>query len=332
MKIRPLAITAILMTVVFAGKLPSAKETALQKIHVEKPVMGTTFQITTYSSDPKKAHAAIDAAFAKAEEIEQIASDYRPDSELNKLCRAPHGQPQKISPTFFDLLQKSLVIAEKTAGAYDPTLGPLTQLWRETKKTKRLPDEAILAATKTRCGYQNLVLDRKIMSATLKIADMQLDLGGIAKGYTADAMFDLLSGAGFTQTMIAAGGDIRLGDAPPDRESWNVGLRTTSEKIDEVITLKNCAISTSGDLHQWVEIAGTRYAHIINPKTGLGLTTRAAATVIAPTTTYTDPLATAACLLPDPNNYFDKLKGTSLRLFRPDQHPILTGIFRKDIK
>lgn len=333
MKKRALATTTILILIIvnaFGEKSSVASEPVLQKIHVEKPVMGTLFQITTYAVNAEKARIVIDAAFAKAEEIEQIASDYRSDSELNKLCRAQHKEAQKISPIFLDLLLWAKKIAVSTNGAYDPTLGPLTKLWRETRETKKLPDAVTLADAKARCGYKNLILDDVNSTATLKIPRMQLDLGGIAKGYTADAMFDLVCAAGFPQTMVAAGGDIRLGDPPPKREGWNVGLRTTKQGLDEVITLKNCAISTSGDLHQWVEIEGTRYAHIIDPKTGIGLTTSASASVISPIATQTDPLATAACLLPDPEEYFGAIIGTSVRLLRPDHAPILSGLFRKE--
>lgn len=331
MKNRPLAISAltILATAsIFAQNGEDVTAVKLQKVHAERPVMGTTFQITTYSTQPEKVRQAVDAAFAKAAEIEQIASDYRPDSELNLLCRAAPGQAHQISPLLFDLLKKSLLLAEKTEGVFDPTLGPLTQLWRETRRVKMLPNAAVLIAAKDRCGYKNLILDENKSSVTLLKKGMQLDLGGIAKGYTADAMFEVMKTAGFPQTMVAAGGDVRLGDSPPDHDGWKVGVRTNSDQADAVITLENCAISTSGDLHQWVEIGAKRYAHIVDPATGLGLTSGAAASVIAPTASETDPLATAACLLPDAEKFFSHRNGTSLRLLREGKPAILTGAFK----
>jgi thiamine biosynthesis lipoprotein len=126
--------------------------------------------------------------------------------------------------------------------------------------------------------------------------NMRFDLGGIAKGYAADAMLGIISSYGITRTSITAGGDIRLGDPPPGRKGWRIAVKTFDKDTpDEILTLANCAISTSGDLHQFVMIDGVRYSHILDPETGLGLTEPIAATVIAPTATLSDPLATAAC-------------------------------------
>lgn len=128
--------------------------------------------------------------------------------------------------------------------------------------------------------------------------NMAFDLGGIAKGYAADLMLESLAAAGMKQSMIAAGGDIRLGDPPPGRDGWNVAVQTFDlNKRDEILTLSNAAVSTSGDLHQSVEIDGVKYSHVLDPNTGLGLTQRIAATVIADQAKFSDPIATAACVM-----------------------------------
>ncbi|MGE9268049.1 MAG: FAD:protein FMN transferase [Verrucomicrobiales bacterium] len=330
MKIRLLATLALGILSACGEKKP-ANEPAVEKIHESRPLMGTLFQITCYSAEPDQARRALHAAFALAAGIEEVASDYQADSELNRLCRAPHGQAHPLSPTLYQLLDHALQTARLTQGAYDPTLGPLTRLWRESRKNRALPEPPVLAQAQARCGFRHLQLDPETRSATLALPGMQLDLGGIAKGFAADAMLASLQKAGFPQSMIAAGGDLRLGDPPPGRPGWNVGLRTTRLELDEVITLSNCAISTSGDLHQSVTIDGTRYAHLIDPATGLGLTTQRAASVIAPSATLTDPLATAACLLPDAPAFFEAREELSLRLLIPDAPPRLTGLFRENV-
>jgi thiamine biosynthesis lipoprotein len=126
---------------------------------------------------------------------------------------------------------------------------------------------------------------------------MAFDLGGVAKGCAADLMLETLAEAGIPQALITAGGDIRLGAAPPGREGWNVAIKTFDlSGNDEILTLSNAAVSTSGDLHQSVEIDGVKYSHILDPATGLGLTRRIAASVIADNAKLSDALATAACV------------------------------------
>jgi thiamine biosynthesis lipoprotein len=135
--------------------------------------------------------------------------------------------------------------------------------------------------------------------------------GGIAKGHTADLMLASLAAAGISRAMIAAGGDIRLGDPPPGRDGWRVALQAFDRTcLEDVLILSNAAVSTSGDLHQSVEIDGVKYSHVLDPATGLGLTRRIAASVIADEAKLSDPLATAACVLgPDASERLQKLPG-----------------------
>ena len=264
---------------------------------VSRPLMGTRFSIVCYAADEAQVKKATDEAFTIAEEVNAVASDYIPDSELMRLSKAPIGEPVELSPMLFELLADAREIAEKTDGAYDPTLGPITRLWRKTRKTGKLPDDETLQAALNATGWQQYTLDPEARTITLKKPDMQFDLGGIAKGYAADQMMSVMRKYGITRTSIVAGGDIVVGDAPPGKDGWNIGLKTfNKDKPTEVIELTNSAVSTSGDLHQFVEVDGKRYSHIIDPKTGLGLTDPIAASVIAPNATLTDALATAACV------------------------------------
>ncbi len=267
-----------------------------EKFSFERPLMGTRFAIVCYGGDEAAAKAAADEAFAAGEAINAVASDYLPGSELMRLPEQ-WGEPAALSPLLAELLDASFDIAEKTGGLFDPTLGPLTRLWRETRRDGKLPDPSLLAETRRRCGWQNAVLDRENGTLLLRKPGMGLDLGGIGKGFAADRMFAIMKGNGFPRTCIAAGGDLRLGDPPPGRQGWRVGLRTFDpRRPEEIVVLSNCAVSTSGDLHQFVEIDRRRYSHIIDPRTGLGLTERVAVSVIAPAGVLSDPLSTAACV------------------------------------
>lgn len=262
----------------------------------ERGLMGTRFAITCHGSDESAAKAAADEAFRKAEEINSLASDYIPGSELLRLSEKT-GAPVRVSPLLLDLLARSMEYAGRTDGLFDPTLGPLTRLWRETRRVGRLPAPETLARAREACGFRFLRIDRMAGTVTLAHEGMRLDLGGIAKGYAADAMFEVMKSRGFASTCIAAGGDLRLGDPPPGKAGWAVGLRTLEkDRTAGRIELSNCAVSTSGDLQQAVEIDGVRYAHIIDPRTGLGLTRRLAVTIVAANATTSDALATAACV------------------------------------
>ena len=271
---------------------------AAEKFSFERPLMGTKFSVVCYAESREVAEKAAAAAFLNAEEVNQVASDYLPESELSLLASRPVGKPIPISPLLYGLLDFSRRLAEATKGAFDPTLGPLTKLWRETRANRTLPDAEKLKAARASVGWQYFTLDPKSRTITLHRANMAFDLGGVAKGYAADLMLEALAEAGISQALITAGGDIRLGAAPPGREGWNVAIKTFDlSGNDKILTLSNAAVSTSGDLHQSVEIDGVKYSHILDPTTGLGLTRRIAASVIADNAKLSDALATAACVL-----------------------------------
>ena len=292
---------------------------AAEKFSFERPLMGTKFGVVCYAESRVVAEKAAEKAFSKAEEINAVASDYLPESELSLLSTKSIGAPVPLSPLLFDLLDHSRRIAEATGGAFDPTLGPMTKLWRKTRTSGRLPNAENLAAARYACGWRHFTLDPEARTITLLRENMAFDLGGIAKGYAADLMLDSLAAAGIRQALVTAGGDIRLGDAPPGREGWNVAVKTFEvTKNEEILTLSNAAVSTSGDLHQSVEIEGVTYSHILDPATGLGLTRRVAASVIADEAKLSDALATAACVLgPDALKNFPGVR--EVRVHKPQE-------------
>jgi FAD:protein FMN transferase len=173
-------------------------------------------------------------------------------------------------------------------------------LWRFARKRKVLPTQAELAAAKAAVGWQKLRLNGRARTATLLVPNMRLDLGGIGKGYAADAAMQILKGRGLTCALVAASGDIAAGDPPPGHPGWKVGiaiLGTRTNQLARTIIFHNAGISTSGDSEQFIEIDGVRYSHILNPATGLGLTNRIQATIIGPNATTTDSLDTTVSIL-----------------------------------
>lgn len=293
---------------------------AAEKFSFERPLMGTRFSVVCYAESREVAEKAAEKAFSKAQEINGVASDYLPESELSQLSSKPINKPIPLSPLLYAMLDYSRRLAEATNGAFDPSLGPLTKLWRETHSIGRLPDPETLTAARAASGWRHFTLDPEARTITLLRDSMAFDLGGIAKGYAADLMFDSLASDGIRQALVTAGGDIRMGDAPPGRKGWNVALKTFDlQKNDEIVTLSNAAVSTSGDLHQSVDIEDVSYSHILDPATGLGLTRRVAASVIADEAKLSDALATAACVLcPDEWKDFPGLREVKVHV--PKEH------------
>ena len=252
--------------------------------------MGTQFRVTVYATDIRSAQQAIARAFARAAELDAKLSDYRDDSELNQLCRT---RRMRVSDDLRRVLAYSQRVARESDGAFDITLGPFIRLWRESRRTRILPSPQQIAEARTRIGYRKIILRR--VEVFLAAPAMQLDLGGIAKGFAAAEMLLVLRDAGFPQSLVAAGGDLAIGDPPPGRAAgWRVELGATGEVRD----LSRCSVSTSGDESQFVEINGVRYSHIIDPRTGLGLIKSRPTTVIAAEGMEADALATALQVRP----------------------------------
>ncbi len=268
----------------------------------EAPLMGTRFRVLIHSSDAASARKASDAAFDEARRLNQIFSDYDPDSELMRLTRQSPGESIAISAELHELLALSSQLAGISDGDFDATLGPLHRLWKQSRRTSRLPDPVKLRSARESSGHHLLSLGPG-QTATLHRTGMRLDLGGIAKGYTADRMLQVIAEQfGLRSALIAAGGDIVVGAPPPNQTGWLVALTSvhSPSKPDAFVRLAHAAVSTSGDSAQFLQIEGQRFSHILDPATGLGLTERRSVSVIARRGVFSDALAT--CLSVDPGH------------------------------
>jgi len=271
----------------------------LQRFAFTEPHMGTLFQLVLFAPEPAAAQAAAQAAFARIAELNRSLSDYDPASEVSRLGRAPAGTAVPVSPELLKLLQRSQTLAARSGGAFDVTLGPLVRLWRESRRTGRLPATDARVQARQVSGHALLALDAKASTVTLGRSGMQLDLGGIAKGFAADEALAVLRRHGFSRAMVAASGDLALGDPPWGKAGWTVELAPFGPGSGSpvVLVVANAGVSTSGDTEQHVEIEGVRYSHLIDPATGLGRTESVAVTVIANDATTSDALATTCSLL-----------------------------------
>jgi thiamine biosynthesis lipoprotein len=277
-----------------------APNASLQRFEFSKPQMGTLVRITLYAANEITARNAADAAFRRIAALEDIMSDYQADSELMRLSAQPCLHPVPVSAELFDILTRARKISELSNGAFDVTVGPYVRLWRFSRKRKSLPTAEELAAARAAVGWQKLRLDVRTRTVTLLVPNMRLDLGGMGKGYAADAALRVLKQRGITRALVAASGDIAIGDPPPGQRGWKIGVSAIDGSTNvpvRTLLLHNAGTSTSGDSEQFVEIGGIRYSHIVDPTTGLGMTNRIQATIVAPDATTTDSLDTTVCLL-----------------------------------
>jgi thiamine biosynthesis lipoprotein len=261
-------------------------------------IMGAPWKIKVFAADHATAEAAVEAALAEVERLDRVLSDYDSESELFRLsASAPATEPVPVSDDLWNVLVAAETFREKSEGAFDITVGPLTTLWRQARRTGKLPREDKLATARAAVGG-GIEFDHATRRVRLTKPGMRLDAGGIGMGYAADRAMDLLKDRGITSAMIDASGDILVSDAPPGTEGWRILVAPLEPGGDgETITLVNAAVTTSGDAFQAVEIDGVRYSHIVDPRTGFGVKGLSAVTVIAPDATTADALATAASVL-----------------------------------
>ena len=267
----------------------------------QKPEMGLPFRLVFYASDRVTADAAAAAVFARIERLNDILSDYEFDSELSALSRtAGQGKAVPVSDELWKVLSRAQALAEESAGAFDITVGPCVSLWRKARREHKLPDRGRLEEARAAVGYRKLRLNSRGRTAQLLVPGMRLDLGGIAKGYALDEAMKVLRSRGVIRALVSGGGDMVAGDPPVGKRAWRIELApldATNAPPVRFVALRNAALATSGDLFQRLEIDGQRYSHIVDPRTGLGLTDHSLVTVIAPDGITADSLTKVASIL-----------------------------------
>jgi thiamine biosynthesis lipoprotein len=248
-------------------------------------------RLLLHAPDERSALEAARAAFGRIKSLEEMMSDYRPDSELRRL-EGRSGERVTVSPELFHVLRTALDVARISDGAFDPTVGPLVALWRTARREQRLPDDVAIRRAREIVGWRRIHLDSG--AVRLDTAGMRLDLGGIAKGYILQEALHTLRARGVTAALVEAGGDVVVGDAPPGRPGWTIATSGSDPAFAQRAgSLSNAALATSGPTAQFVEIDGVRYSHVVDPRTGLGVTSGRTVRVIASDAEIADAVATA---------------------------------------
>jgi thiamine biosynthesis lipoprotein len=259
----------------------------------------------------------VEKAFGDAQttvsKLTAIYSTYDPTSELSRINASAGGLTQHLSDELAEVFVAVDDWHQKSKGAFDPSLGPLVQYWRQLRRAAQAgepitADAERIAKLREVCGWEKIQFSRGLKTIGLPVEGMALDLGGIAKGTVIDAVFTTLTEHGLPICLVDAGGDLRVGDPPPGQRGWRVAIGGVQQSLDDspkdgnglgptILLMANQAVATSGDLFQFVEIDGKRYSHILDPATGLGVVGRSSVSVIAPDAQSADAAATAVSIL-----------------------------------
>ena len=261
---RALAIAALLAAPAFAQELYRLEKSA--------DAMGSTFTVAVYGADRARTEAAADAALAEAQRLDGLLSNYRPETEWSQVNRTAANGPVHISAELFQLLAACLDYSRESEGAFDITVGPLMKIWGFYKSSGRLAPPAEVRSALAKIGYRHVHLDAAAQTVRFDTRGVELDPGGIGKGYAVDRMADILRQRGFDRALVAGSGSSIYGlGAPPDEpRGWPVSIRDPRNPGRTVaqVFLKNMSLSTSGSTEKFFVVDGRTYSHLMDPRTG----------------------------------------------------------------
>ncbi|MGE4342832.1 MAG: FAD:protein FMN transferase [Geoalkalibacter sp.] len=313
----------VLMLLLLAGVLlwPRLGGDGSSEVRRSRLLLGTVVEITALGPDRDLLEGAVSDAFDEMERIEQLMSPHIEGSDVARLSKAE--TPQPVSPETAEVLRLGLQLAAQSDGAFDLTLGRLKELWGIEGENPQVPDRESVEEALRGIGPQALRLEASLVVKSSP--DLQLDLGGIAKGYAVDRAIFLLADAGIEFASVNAGGDLRLlGDRGGERP-WRIGIQhpRDSQRLLATLEVTDVAVVTSGDYERYFEHEGRRYHHLFDPRTGYPATACRSVTVVAPCAMLADALATALFVLgPE--------QGMSLLQLYPDAEALIVDSSGKE--
>ena len=250
--------------------------------------MGTTYTIVAYGENLGALQAASEQAFDEARRLDQMLSNYIPESELSRVNQEAADHPVAVSQEFFDLLEACFDYSRKSEGSFDITVGPLMKVWGFYKGTGHLPHRAEVRAALDQIGYQNVELDPKGRTVRFRKRGMNVDPGGVGKGYAVDRMAAVLRGSGITAALVSGGGSSIYGIGAPPNEprGWYIRIRDPKDesKTASEVYLKDNSISTSGNYEKYFRAEGRLYSHIMDPRSGYPAEGTLAVSIVCPKT------------------------------------------------
>lgn len=286
---------------IFVLLFPVICSAQLKRFQFTENKMGSPFNLIFYHHDSTEATAIAKECFVIVDSLNTIFSDYSSASEAGRLSHQTTIGPHKISSELFSMILQAKEAWQKSGKTFDITIGALTQLWRKAKSEKRFPSSPEVTNAKQLTGFGNFIINENSKTISFKKPGIRLDFGGIVPGYAAQRVIDFLKSKHISMALADASGDIAMSDAPPGKNGWSISINLPGEENefwDKKLELKNCAVATSGDVYRFTSHNGKKYSHIIDPRTGYGVTSQRNVTVIAKDGATADWLATACSILP----------------------------------
>ncbi len=246
--------------------------------------MGSTFSLVLFGNDPQGMQAAVQAAFEEAFRLEAMLSMFQPGSEWSRVNREASGGKVEITAELFDLLSRCGQCSRQSEGAFDISAAPLMRAWGFRKGEGRIPAEEEIASALKFVGFRHIVLDSRDRTVRFDLPGVELDPGGIGKGYAVDRMTEILLRRGCDRALVAASGSSlrAIGCPPEEPRGWPVGIRDPKNprKTAAEVFLKDEALTTSGGSEKYFYCAGKVYGHILDPRTGYPAEGRRSVSVI----------------------------------------------------
>lgn len=262
-------------------------------------LMGSKFEITLVDKDSLSAEKNIDKSINEIRRIENLISEWKPETQISEVNRNAGIKPVKVDPEVFTLTEKGIYFSKLTDGAFDISIVAMDKIWKFDDSMNELPSEESIKNSVKNVGYQNIILDKTNSTIFLKNKGMKIGFGSIGKGYAADKTRELMKGFGIKSGLINASGDISAWGTQSDGKPWAIGINNPfkDDKIAAVLYLKENAVTTSGSYEKYAEIHGKRYSHIMNPKTGYPSTGLTSVTVVGSNATMANGFSTSIMVL-----------------------------------
>ena len=290
-----------MLRLIFLLMFPFTISAQLKRFQFSENKMGSSFNIIFYHADSIEAASISKECFALVDSVNNIFSDYSSASEVGRLASMPLVKGQKVSYELYKMILYSKNVWTDSHKTFDISIGALTQLWRKAKAEKRFPTDTEIKEAKGLTGFQHIVIDENSQTISFKKNGVRLDFGGIVPGYAAQKVINHLRTKNINIALADASGDIVMSGPPPGKMGWSIGINlpeSENELWNKKLELKDCAVSTSGDVYRFIIHEGKKYSHIIDPRTGYGVTSPRNVTAISKDGMAADWLATACSILP----------------------------------
>ncbi|MFB9107408.1 FAD:protein FMN transferase [Flavobacterium gyeonganense] len=262
-------------------------------------LMGGRFDISIVAHDSLTAEQSINEVIEEISRIENLISDWKPDSQVSEVNQNAGIKPVKVDQEVFELTQRAIELSKKTKGAFDVSFAALDRVWKFDGSMNEMPSAEAIKKSVEKVGYKNIVLDSVNSTIFLKLKGMKIGFGALGEGYATDKCRSMMLAKGIKAGIINGSGDMSTWGKQPNGEDWKIGITNPfkPEKILAVVPLNNGAVTTSGNYEKYVVFNGKRYSHIINPATGYPATGLCSVTVFGPSAETANGFSTSLMVL-----------------------------------